>query len=862
MISKMLRAGLLVGVSSIGFYAASPALAQDAADGSSSSDIIVTARRTEERLQDVPISITVFNQQQLTNRNVATATDLATATPSLSVNQRFGAEKASFAIRGFNQEGTTAPTVGVYFADVVGIRAQSGTTGGNSVGAGSFMDLQNVQVLKGPQGTLFGRNTTGGAILLVPNKPTDKLEGYVEGTLGNYDAKRVQGALNIPLADTFKVRIAVDRNKRDGFMKNMSGVGADSFQDLDYFAGRLSIVADLTPDLENYTIATYSDSHSTGLGSRIVACNPNAVGVTALTASAACDQIARAKARGDGPLTSDVSNPDPYLRIKQWQVINTTTWKAGDNLTIKNIMSYGEYQERTKFNLYSDNFSVSALDPSPFPGDPRRGFLLSRISPCLNTLGCNALGQPLPGSTPLFAAAGTPFQYVVLNPTANQDNARQAAFTEELQLQGDAASGRLKYVVGGYWERATPMGWNAGHTSVFLDCASPELTQCGNNPFFIGSITDSRNKYTFDNKGIFAQASFDVTEKLAVTVGGRYTFDKIFAQAETTDINFLPLNFGVSNRTCQDTIRFSGPGGVGKKVVTNPSDCHVNFIQKSSKPTWLIDLEYKPTTDLMVFAKYARGYRQGGLNVGAIGAEGWGPENVDDYELGLKTSFRGAVNGFFNITGFYNNFKDQQVNASLLPKPGQSGRQTIVNAGRSEIYGAEVDASATFFDSLRFDVGYTYLRTKIKELTLPTLPSNSPFSQVIATTAVGQELIFSPHNKLTVTGTYTLPLDESMGKVSLGATFTHTDKYFYDASGDTSIPEFLRVMPKSDVLNLNVNWDNVMGSPVSATFFMTNVTNQIYAVASGGGWSSAGFGDLYYGQPRMWGFRLKYKFGE
>ena len=130
--------------------------------------------------------------------------------PRFRSTKRFGPEKASYAIRGFNQEGTTAPTVGVYFADVVGIRSQSGTTGGNSVGAGAFMDLQNVQVLKGPQGTLFGRNTTGGAILLVPQKPTDRLEGYIEGTLGNYDAKRVMGAINIPLADTFKVRIAAD----------------------------------------------------------------------------------------------------------------------------------------------------------------------------------------------------------------------------------------------------------------------------------------------------------------------------------------------------------------------------------------------------------------------------------------------------------------------------------------------------------------------------------------------------------------------------------------------------------------------------------------------------------------------------
>jgi iron complex outermembrane receptor protein len=177
-------------------------------------------------------------------------------------------------------------------------------------------------------------------------------------------------------------------------------------------------VADLTPDLENYTIAHYSNSDTTGLGSHIVACNPTATGFTAITARAACEQIARAKARGDGPLTSDVSNPDPFLRIKQWQVINTTTWKAGDNLTVKNIISYGEYRERTKFSLYSDDFVIS----NPPPDLSAFGF---------------------PPLTP-----GTPFQYVVLNPTANQDNAGQSSFTEELQLQGDAAGGSLKYVIG------------------------------------------------------------------------------------------------------------------------------------------------------------------------------------------------------------------------------------------------------------------------------------------------------------------------------------------------------------------------------------------------------------------------------
>src|SRR5258706_13366869 len=115
-----------------------------AVENTNSGDIIVTARRTEERLQDVPISITVLSQDAISKRNIAIASDLATYTPSLQVNQRFGPEKANFAIRGFNQESATAPSVGVYFADVVGVRAQAGTTSGNTIGAGAFMDLQNV----------------------------------------------------------------------------------------------------------------------------------------------------------------------------------------------------------------------------------------------------------------------------------------------------------------------------------------------------------------------------------------------------------------------------------------------------------------------------------------------------------------------------------------------------------------------------------------------------------------------------------------------------------------------------------------------------------------------------------------------
>jgi iron complex outermembrane receptor protein len=164
--------------------------------------IVVTARRREERLQDVPISISVFNQQQLTNRNVVNSQDLVKFTPSLSANNNFGAQNSNFAIRGLFQDIGTAPSVGVFFADVVAPRgASQGQAAGDGAGPGDFFDLQNVQVLKGPQGTLFGINTTGGDILLVPQKPTDQFEGYAQGSFGNYNMFGGQGVINIPVND-------------------------------------------------------------------------------------------------------------------------------------------------------------------------------------------------------------------------------------------------------------------------------------------------------------------------------------------------------------------------------------------------------------------------------------------------------------------------------------------------------------------------------------------------------------------------------------------------------------------------------------------------------------------------------------
>lgn len=847
MTARKIRFALMLGVAFTGTSAAAPAWAQDVGSGASNpGDIIVTARRTEERLQDVPISITVFDGDQIQKRNIAVASDLAAYTPSLSVNTRYGPEKATFSLRGFNQDASTAPTVGVYFADVVGVRAQGGTAGGNTVGAGAFTDLQNVQVLKGPQGTLFGRNTTGGAVLLVPTKPTDQLEGYVEGTLGNYDQRRVQAALNVPLADTFRVRVAVDRNERDGFMKNQSGIGPKDYNDVNYFYGRLSIVADLTPELENYTIFHYSRSDTNGYASRLESCDRNpgdprtvnpATGTNYSIARyylslAACDQVDRQAARGDGPLDVDVGNPDPRTFLRTWQVINTTTWQASDTLTVKNILSYGEYREQSAFQLYSDNFVV--------PDTPVTRDFASRGGP----------------------AIGAPIEYVQLGTQPGHDAAAGSTVTEELQLQGRSSDGRFNYVVGGYLEFSRPLGWNQQRSGIYGNCTDPGTLDCvGGIPLSLdfplagAIISESRTRLAFDNHGVFAQGTYNFTDQLALTAGGRWTFDKIVGYGESNRWTFATLPSGVTipvNRACNDSLNHPDVD-----LIANGGDltaCGTRIVQKSDKPTWLIGLDYKPTADTMLYAKYARGYRQGTVNFTNPGLETADPEKVDSYEVGAKLTFRGAAPGYFNIAGFYNDFSDQQVFGALVPKQGSglSGGAAIINAGKSVIKGIEVDAGVTLFDHLRLSAGYTYLDTELKELIAPVLSPDSPFEAIIPRGETGGPLTYSPKHKLTLSGDYTVPLGDDLGELSAGAVFTYTDKQYVDGNN---------LLPSYSLLNLTAGWSNVANSGFDVVAFATNVTNKRYRVTSGGGFDASGIIDFLYGAPRMYGLRLRYNFG-
>lgn len=787
-----------------------PAAESPAVSKAAVEEIVVTAQRREERLEDVPISITVYDQQQLDNLNVVNASDLATFTPSLTANKLFGDDNTSFAIRGFTQELRTSPTVGVYFAEVIAPRGGGSITAGDGAGPGSFFDLENVQVLKGPQGTLFGRNTTGGAILLVPKKPTDEWEGYFESSAGNYDMLRFQGVANAPLHDKLRVRLGFDRQTRDGYLHNTSDVGPTHLSDVGYTALRASMVIDVFEPLENYSIFSYLDSENNGGVNQVFACNSTGdVQLPVLVPN--CEEQLASLSDDFYEVKSLV--PKPKSKIEQWQYINTTTWEATDYLTVKNIIS----TSNLKTHLNVAQFGTDFQEQTPT------------------------------GPIPLFFTTAGSIPGI---PTTSQDS-----FVEEFRLQGQAFDDRLKWQGGVYYERSKPDGPSGSQAANYISCdlstlgSDPDDFRCNNiipPPFnVLGAVSTSVGTIKFENKALYSQATLDlVPDLLGLTGGFRYTWDETWGTSTQTAYTFDRLPEG----------GYAPPTGV-KCVNGSLPDCTIALSQDSDAPTWLVDLDLNPTDEILLYAKYARGYRQGSVNIfGVEGLNKFGPEKVDTYEIGAKTRFEWPFPGYFSIAGFYNDFQDQQIQFGVLATSFVP-TTAIVNAGSSRIWGIETEANVEPIYGVRLRAAYTYLNTKLEDLDMPENPPG--VLAIIPTAAEGDPLPFSPKNQLSATASYLLPfIPQTAGDVTVGATFIYND----NQRAVTPSASAYATIPHYELLNFDLSWNSIMETPLDASIFATNVLNEEYWTFVSGTYAATGFESRALGQPLMFGARLRYNF--
>jgi iron complex outermembrane receptor protein len=328
----------LLATGCIAFAFIQPAFAQDAGAPSAAKsstdigDIIVTARRTQESQQRVPIAITTFSQEALNQNRIESLSDLQQYIPSATTSGFQNANQQFFTLRGQGETGLATgggagggPAVVGYLSEVPVPIA----------GPGLYYDLQSVEVLAGPQGTLFGRNTTGGAILFEPRRPSFDVDGYAQVTVGNYNRREFVGAFNVPIVnDKVALRVAGQLGRRDGYTNDV--VSGRDYDNRNYNAARAELLVKPSDKVENYFIANYVDYREHGPGNVLLAVNPllqpGLVPYLAIQQSRDVRHI---------QLSTHELNQGRFVNL-----INKTTFSLTDDITLKNIVSYSRQQTR------------------------------------------------------------------------------------------------------------------------------------------------------------------------------------------------------------------------------------------------------------------------------------------------------------------------------------------------------------------------------------------------------------------------------------------------------------------------------------------------------------------------------------
>jgi iron complex outermembrane receptor protein len=364
------------------------------------------------------------------------------------------------------------------------------------------------------------------------------------------------------------------------------------------------------------------------------------------------------------------------------------------------------------------------------------------------------------------------------------------------------------------------------------------------NPAKLQTINLSTTQVKFINMAAYAQGTYALTDQLKLTAGLRYTYDRSTGTA-IAQLRQFPF-------TVSPTALFNAGPVICEVGFTG--DCSLTGRTSSKRATWTVNLAYNPVENVMVYGSWSRGYRQGAANPAAAPQfNTFAPETVDAFEAGLKASFQGTVSGRFNVAGYYNSLRNQQLQYALVPADSNtSNRTSILNAGKSRIYGFEADALFNLGDTVRLTGAINYLNTKLIAATVPTVAGVT----VVPTAVQGGELAYSPKWSGSVGAAVKLPVPESLGKVELGANYRFQSSYQVAAPTITS----LRATPVRQ-LDLNLDWTNFAGAPIDLSLFANNVTNQFTVVTLNGLKDVLGFDARQLGEPRMYGLRLRVRFG-
>ncbi|MDF8333795.1 TonB-dependent receptor [Novosphingobium cyanobacteriorum] len=624
------------------------AQAQAGADDVDENVIIVTAQNRRQDVNDVPIKIDVISGEQLKKIGFSDMNDVGKIAPIVQINQDQGTVKVTVRGIGTNSADEAQDTSVVVNVDGEYINRP------NVMGMALF-DMDRVEVLRGPQGTLYGRNSTGGAINFITRKPGNQFGFNGTVSYGNYNAVRADAGVDLPLGSTAAFRVAGFYEDRDGYNKHPAGGGffvfpayaAGRSDDNQAYGGRVSLRLDPTDQLSVNLGGEYAKRRFT----------PGVFAAGDLNAA------------GNGPTSGQCDNGFTSVAPNYPQVLCVPSQT--------NLLSKVD-----RSNYAAPLFGIGRVSAETWAV---RGRIAYEFSEAATLTYIGGYRKYIGGKNERLTLPTVYQSYTFLDDAETQSH--------ELRLNGTV--GGIVYQVGGFYFKEKLARESAFMLPSFI-FGLPPFGANGPTPGTFLSYFSRDVDST--SKSLFGQVEVPLGDKLTAVGGLRYTKnDRSAIYINTSPFGRFGPDFGLV-----------GAGPARKDFSKLLYVTTLPLGSSDSKVTWLAGLNYKPNSDTLIFAKASTGFKGGGFD--AVGT--YRPETNTAFEAGWKQTFGDHGQHQFNLGGFYYDYKDLQV--SVLLDTAIGGQ--IFNAGKAKIWGLEASADIALDDNTTFHTSANYLNAQYKEL--------------------------------------------------------------------------------------------------------------------------------------------------
>ena len=721
--------------------------------------IIVTAQRQSQSLQEVPIAVSAFSAKALEAQQIKNASDLQLSLPNVTFS------KGNFTGSSFTIRGIGDLCVGVSCDSATAIHLDGTPLLGTRLFETEYFDLERIEVLRGPQGTLFGRNATSGVVNFVPNRPDlNAIHASAEGEYGNFNSIKGKGMINLPIGDKIGVRVAGFYLNRDGYTKNLRD-GKD-LDGRDMYSVRGSIRLQPTDTTTIDLLASYFHEKDNRLRIQKQLCQRDPTGVLGCLNNRRDASSTNGNSSFYGNLTSSqffaiqgiptsfalgslygrdtnasiivpknprevVSDTNPFYKTTEEQYQARIEQELGAiKVQLTGFYHKAAVDSRADYNLGVTDRSVyaaglntlAAFAAGQIPvsvggiptGAPPTAAQIAYFAPVARALIPNGPNGTLCTSQPEETGTGV-FGGHSICASSPQDIDRSNQSSRDYSAEAIISSdfdGPFNFLLGGiyvdaklnensYYVNAFGIDYLAGVLGAFSALAN------GLPPSYLGSpfFRNNTDLLTVKSYGIFGEGYYEFNDRLKLTLGLRYNNDKKFVRARSTLVSFL-VPHGTASA-------FDSPFAGGFDADASVPGAQPFQVRRSSDSeyTGRAVLDWKITDDSLIYASYSRGYKSGGINpplqpVFAV-AESFGPEFVDAFEIGSKNAF---ANGKFilNLTGFYYKYKGLQLSRIIA-------RTSVNDNDDADIYGLEAEAIIRPSREFAVNIGASYLHTKVSQ---------------------------------------------------------------------------------------------------------------------------------------------------